>query len=277
MCCGARHILRASPSQGILASMTPKHIVSTVVVLLLAAAAARFTLRTPAATSSDTPVASSTPVVAATTTGNNAPGVSPDEIINLPTPPDFRAPVAYAPSTSSDVKAIIDAKMKLLQDKLAVNSFDLAAWTDLGTLHKMGGDYRGAETAWVFVTKASPKHPTAYANLADLYMNFLKDYPKADTMYKKVIALAPDAQDAYISESLLYESFYKAGGSPEAVLKQGITANKDSIELELALARYYSRTGRATDAKAAYQTAINIAQASGSASLVSQIRAEAGL
>lgn len=204
-------------------------------------------------------------------------GVSLDNTIELPMPPDFRTPVVFSADVGSDVRTIITQRLAALRQKLSGDSYDLAAWTDLGTLHKMAGDYAGAETAWVFITKAAPTHPTAYANLADLYMNFLKDYPKADAMYKKVIALSPDAVDAYISESLLYEGFYKAGGNPETVLKSGLAANKSSVELNLALARYYTRTGRTADAKEAYQKSVEIAQTSGNAALATQIKAEAGL
>jgi tetratricopeptide (TPR) repeat protein len=201
--------------------------------------------------------------------------VTKDQTIELPTPPDFRTPIKYSADIAPEVKAIIETRFKALQDKLTKDTFDLASWVDLGALHKMAGDYAGAETAWVFVTKAAPKHATAYANLADLYMNFLKNYPKADAMYKQEVAIQPDAIDAYISLAVMYENFYKAGGSPDAILKKGIVANPKSVELELALARYYTHAGRAADAKAAYQAAITAA--AGNATLVAQIKAEAGL
>lgn len=228
--------------------------------------------------STSTPnIASSTESGLSTTGG--AYTVSNDDIVDvdLPTPPDFRAPVQYASDVTPEVRAAVDARVQVLVDKLAKDSFDLGTWIDLGTMRKIGGDWKGAEMAWLFVTKAAPKNPMAFSNLADLYMNFLKDYPKADAMYKKVNALAPDAIDAYISRSVLYESFYKAGGNPEAALKQGLTANPKSVELELALAHYYTRAGRPSDAKTAYQAAINIAQADGNTTLVSQIKSEAGI
>lgn len=208
-------------------------------------------------------------------TGNFS--VSKDDTVELPTPPDFRAAIAFAPSTAPEVKTAIAARAKLLEDKLAKNTFDLEAWIDLGAIRKMAGDYRGAETAWVFVTKAAPRHPMAYANLADLYMNFLKDYPKADTMYQKVAVLQPDSIDPYISLAIMYENFYKAGGTPDAILKKGIAANPKSLELELALARYYARVNRAPEAKTAYQAAIEAAKAAGHADTAAQIQAEAGL
>ena len=64
---------------------------------------------------------------------------------------------------------------------------------------------------------------TAYWNLADLYQNFLKDYPKAEMDYKKVIAIDPSNTGAYTALAQMYTTVYKQGnGSAEAILKQGI-------------------------------------------------------
>jgi tetratricopeptide (TPR) repeat protein len=235
-------------------------IIGIAIVLILAGIV--WALRLQSAAPAEELLATTTPTTATTTqskggvSGTGGFTVTKDQTIELPTPPDFRSPIKYSADITPEVKAIIETKHKSLQDKLAKDTFDLASWIDLGALHKMGGDYAGAETAWVFVTKVAPKHPTAYANLADLYMNFLKNYPKADVMYKQELASRPDAIDAYISLAVMYENFYKAGGSPETILKKGIAANPKSVELELALARYYTRAGRGADAKAAYQAAI---------------------
>lgn len=252
-------------------------------IVLIIVGAWWFSARRGSAPAQDLGLATTTYQIASSTTqqgGVTATGdfsVSNDDTIELPTPPDFRAPVAYAPDVSPEVRTIIEQHVATLQGMLAKDSYDLGAWVDLGAYHKMAGDYAFAETAWVFVTKAAPSNVVAYANLADLYMNFLKDYPKADAMYEKVNTLAPDVADAYISRSLLYENFYKAGGSPEAVLKEGIAANPSSIELQLQLARYYVRAGNNAQAKAAYEAAIELAQKADNPSVAEQIKSEAGI
>jgi tetratricopeptide (TPR) repeat protein len=155
--------------------------------------------------------ASSTPISTATTTkdGVTANGnftVTKDDTITLPTPPDFRAPVAFAADVAPDVRAAITTRAQALEAKLAKDSFDLGAWIDLGAMRKMAGDYRGAETAWLFVTKTAPRNTIAFSNLADLYMNFLKQYPQAETMYQKVIALDSTQIEPYVSLATLYDN-----------------------------------------------------------------------
>jgi len=51
---------------------------------------------------------------------------------------------------------------------------------DLAILHKIGGDYRGAEAIWLYATKMWPTSYVPFSNLADLYQNFLKDPVKAE-------------------------------------------------------------------------------------------------
>jgi hypothetical protein len=228
--------------------------------------------------------ASSTPAsTAATTTkdGVTASGnftVTKDDTITLPTPPDFRAPIAFAADVAPDVRAAITTRAQALEAKLAKDSFDLGSWIDLGAMRKMAGDYRGAETAWLFVTKTAPRNTIAFSNLADLYMNFLKDYPQAETMYKKVIALDPAQIEPYVSLATLYGNLYKTGTSAaEDILKKGIAAHPDSADLHVLLARMYAKAGRAAEAKVQYQAAISAAQKQGSTDLAAQLKTEAGL
>ena len=96
-----------------------------------------------------------------------------------PTAPDYRAPVAYSAGTSAEVKAAIESRLVADIALLAKNNQDFNAWMDLAILHKIGGDYRGAEAIWLYATKQWPTSYIAFHNLADLYQNFLKDSAKA--------------------------------------------------------------------------------------------------
>ncbi len=227
---------------------------------------------------STTPVATTTSHDGITASGGGF-TVADGDTIELPTPPDFRAPIAYADTVSPEVRAALAARAKALQEKLAKDSFDLAAWIDLGTIRKMAGDYRGAETAWVFVNAVAPEHPTAIANLADLYMNFLHDYPKAESRYLRLIALDTHQVGAYASLGMLYQHFYKIQTTAaEEILLKGIAANPDAIDLRIQLARYYKNTALLPGkAKAQYEAAIAVADTQGNTSLAAELRAEAGL
>ena len=91
----------------------------------------------------------------------------------------YRAPVAYGAEVTAEVKAAIEPRLAADIALLAKNNQDFSAWMDLAILHKIGGDYRGAEAIWLYATKMWPKSSIAFSNLADLYQNFLKDPVKA--------------------------------------------------------------------------------------------------
>jgi hypothetical protein len=265
-------------------SLQVRHIVAGVAAAIIIIGAIVWSLYpAPVAAPAAEGSASSTPISAATTTkdGVTANGnftVTKDDTITLPTPPDFRAPIAFAADVAPDVRAVITARAQSLEAKLARDSFDLGSWIDLGAMRKMAGDYRGAETAWVFVTKTAPRNTIAFSNLADLYMNFLKEYPEAETMYKKVIALDSTQIEPYVSLATLYGNLYKTGTSAaEDILKKGIVAHPDSADLHVLLARMYTKDGRSAEAKAQYQAAITAAQMQGNADLAAQLKTEAGL
>jgi len=191
--------------------------------------------------------------------------------------PDFRAPITYSADLSADAKAIIQKNVATLQATLQKNSLDLKAWLDLGAMRKMAGDFAGAETDWKFVTQASPKNTAAFWNLGDLYMNFLKNYPKAESAFKSVIAIEPTNTQAYQALFQLYTDLYKQGtGAAESILKQAIAANPDSVDMQVTLARYYKSQGRAADAKAEYDAAIANATRQHQTNLAAQIKTEAG-
>lgn len=189
-------------------------------------------------------VASSTSE-SATTIQNGVMGTGAFSVGEVPTlnVPDFRAPLKFSADVSADVRSALQKSADIIVQKLTKDSLDLQSWIQLGSIRKIGGDYKGAESAWLFVTQAAPQNTTAYGNLADLYMNFLKDYPKAEAQYLKVISLEPTNIDPYRSLALLYTNFYKKGtGAAEDILKKGIKAVPDSSELKALLAKLSDST-----------------------------------
>ena len=103
-----------------------------------------------------------------------------------------------------------------------------------GQTKKNAGDYRGAATIWESVALSHTFVSfIAYANLADLYMNFIRDYPQAEVDLNQVIALKPDYIDAYRNLYSLYTVYgYKAGTSAAAdILAQGLKNNPNNQDL----------------------------------------------
>lgn len=257
-------------------------IVAAVVLSIILVAAAFFSFAPrggegPLASTTTPQLSTTTPAIKGTHTVNGVTGTGNFSVSLSPTIdiPDFRAPVAYGADLSADVKAIIERKVADLQTQLQKNSLDLTAWLNLGAMKKMAGDFKGAETDWKFVTQASPKNTAAFWNLGDLYMNFLKNYPKAESAFKSVIAIEPANTQAYQALFQLYTDLYKRGtGAAETILKQGIAANPDSVDLQVTLARYYKSQGRAADAKAEYDAAIANATRQHQTDLAAQIKTE---
>jgi tetratricopeptide (TPR) repeat protein len=174
--------------------------------------------------------------------------------------------------------AQLKARNATLVAQIAANETDAAAWINLGALRKINNDYRGAEAAWIYVTKLYPSNSTAYANLGDLYMNFLHDYTRAETNYLLATKYAPTDASLYQTLFTLYTStsYKPSATAAEDILKKGIAANPRAIDLEVVLARYYKSLGRIADAKVQYDAAIANAKSQGQTALAAQIHEEEG-
>jgi tetratricopeptide (TPR) repeat protein len=94
-------------------------------------------------------------------------------------------PIQYASSVSADVHTAVESHFSKDVQLLTKNPQDFNAWMDVALLHKIGGDYHGAETIWIYVTKQWPTSSIAFHNLGDLYQNFLHDSVQAQTYYEQ--------------------------------------------------------------------------------------------
>jgi hypothetical protein len=226
------------------------------------------------ATNPARPLAPSTPATGAVTVGAR------EDIIGQPvaTPgvaaPSFKNPVTC--TLAADACVQVRAQQADIISTLTANKTDFESWITLGTLYKMNGDYKNAAIMWEYVSAIYPKNITSFANLGDLYTNFLKDYPKAVVAYTQEIKNSPANLDAYKSLFQIYTttSYTGEAGAAEKILKEGIVANPKATELHITLARYYRSLGRSADAKAQYAAAIESAQSQGQTTLVAEIKKE---
>lgn len=121
----------------------------------------------------------------------------------------------------------------------------IAAWLQTAILKKAIEDYEGARDIWIYVTIARPHEATAFLNLGDLYTNYLKDYVSAEKNYQNAIKAEPKNAMGYLGLSDLYIFFYKERvAQAEQILKQGIAANPDDVNLQKALARLHDREAK---------------------------------
>jgi len=193
-----------------------------------------------------------------------------------PQTPEYKAPLVCAPSISTDTCAMLTKQAVTATTAITKNKSDLDTWINLGVVRKQAGDYKGAEAAWQYVSAVSPTNIISFNNLGDLYMSYLKDYPKAVASYMQEIKNLPTNLDSYKNIFQIYTttSYTGGAGAAEAILKQGIVANPKAVDLQVILARYYKSSGRTADAKATYQAAITSAQSQGQTSLATDIRRE---
>ncbi len=211
----------------------------------------------------------------ATSTAQNTGGYTITQV-PIPQAPDFKAQLQFASDVSVDIRMQLQKEDAIVVATLTKTPGDLNAWVNLGTLHKMAGDYQGAATIWSYVASLYPQSPAAYDNLGDLYQNFLKNYAKAESNFLAAIQQKPDDTNPYRALYEMYTSVYKVGSSAaEDILKKGIAANPRAVDLEVLLARYYKSQGRTADAKAEYDAAIQNANAQGQVSLAAEIQQEA--
>lgn len=153
----------------------------TCAVVLLAAAGIYFYIQRAPGSPSSTASTTSQTLSDGTTISGLPEGATVTEETSTPGPvaPNYRAPVAYSAGTSAEVRAAIEPRLAADIALLSKNPQNFSAWMDLAILHKIGGDYRGAEAIWLYAVKVWPQSPVAFHNLGDLYQNFLKDPVKA--------------------------------------------------------------------------------------------------
>ena len=191
-----------------------------------------------------TNTASSTPSTTGTTTvdlGNGQTITLPpgaklteyDSTSTTPTAPSLSGSIKIDSSLDPGVQTALRTQETTLISELKSNPARLDLWLQLGTDRKIAHDYTGAAEAWSYVAaNKSNIQYIAYGNLGDLYMNFVKDYPKAEANYKAAIALNPQFIDYYRDLFNLYRGFYKTNTTAAAdIVAQGLKANPNNPDL----------------------------------------------
>jgi len=197
----------------------------------------------------------------------------------VPAAPDFKSPLVCASTIAAAQCAQLQSQAAAIAGQLVKTPEDFGEWIGLGGVRKNAGDYQGAISAWHYMTVLYPTDATAFANLGDLYANYLKDYSKANANYLAAIKINPGSSDWYRNLFTLYTTttYKPSATAAEDILKAGIAANTKAVDLQVLLARYYKSQGRTADASAEYQAAITNAQSQGNQPLATQIQQEASV
>ena len=146
--------------------------------------------------------------------------------------PNLDHPVNYSTDLSPDVVATLTKDIASTTASLKRNPSQADVWLQLAVYYKIAGDFHAAEAIWTYLTKAAPSNYVAFADLGDLYQNFLQNYPQAETNYLQAIKLKPDAVYVYANLYSLYKYQYKTNTTAAAdILAQGLKANPGNPDL----------------------------------------------
>ncbi len=104
--------------------------------------------------------------------------------------PDYKNPIVYSATVSVEARAAIAQQFADVKVLLGKDQMDFDAWMRLATLHKIAGNFKGAEAIWIYCSKQWVNY-VPHANLGDLYLNFTHEYAKAEAQYKAALALSP--------------------------------------------------------------------------------------
>lgn len=182
--------------------------------------------------------------------------------------PSLERPITIPPSFSSEAAALMQKEIRTLIAGIKGKPGDMSLWLDLGLRWQEIGDYEGARAAYEYVARLAPSSSTAYANLGNLYHYYLKDFPKSEQYFLQAIKLDPKYVLFYANLHDLYRYSYKKDtGAAADILKQGIKANPEAVDLYVALAAYYKTQGNRAQAKVYYEQALDLAIDAGNTAL----------
>ena len=180
----------------------------------------------PATSTTSTSTGAATIVVGTSTTNASGYTITPIYATSTLTlqAPNYKTPLTFSSNLNANQQAAYQSQFTVVQTTLASNSTDYSSWLELGILREDTGDYQGAAVDWKYVTKLYPSDPTAYANLGDLYANYLKQPAQGETYYKQAIALDPTKEETFYQN--LAQIYIAQGDTADAkaTLQQGINA-----------------------------------------------------
>ncbi len=152
-----------------------------------------------------------------------------------------------------------EERFLIVKERLEKNSDDFDAWLTLGILKKGVADYEGAALVWLYAAQISPQSSPPFANLGDLYANYLNEPQKAEEAYKKAIANDPEDVNFYLGLADVYR--YRMPGKEflyEQTLLDALEILPDDANLIGPLAVYYRQTSQVEKAIEWYEKLVKI-------------------
>lgn len=150
---------------------------------------------------------------------------------------DLDRPIKITANLSEESRHNAASKIQELQAELKTNDKFYSSWLELGIYRKLIGDYEAAEAIWRYVTEKWPKDSVAHNNLADLYINYLKDYKNGEKHLLLAIEKDPASFNYYLNAYEFYRYIIKDLAKARSILEKGLLENpKDASAYQQILA-----------------------------------------
>ena len=147
----------------------------------------------------------------------------PDEQIKAIPVPSLVRQISFPAGMAEDAKAIYQKKIEDLENLLKKDSNSFQNWIDLGVFRKGVEDYEGTREIWEYASKRWPGNSISFGNLGDLYGFYLKDYTKAESSFLQSILNTPDRERAYLQLADFYLNVMKDSVKAKAIIEEGIS------------------------------------------------------
>jgi cytochrome c-type biogenesis protein CcmH/NrfG len=155
---------------------------------------------------------------------------------------------------------LFNERFNSAKEALQKNPDDFNNWLYLGVIKKGVGDYEGARDVFLYAEQIRPKSSTPFANLADLYANFLNEPQKALEAIKTAIANDPNDFSFYLTLAEIYR--YKIPGKEamyEQTLLEAASKFPENPNIIAPLAAYYRQTNQIAKAIEWYEKLVKLA------------------
>lgn len=189
--------------------------------------------------------------------------------------PDLNRPIIFT-TYPEEARELMRQKIAELVAALKKDPADFSSWVNLGLRRREIGDAEGAREAWMYANSLKPNFDVPLFNLGVLYHYDLKNYPKAEESFLSALAENSANAQTYAELSDLYRYSYKQNtAAAVTILKQGLAATQNNINLLIKLAEYYRDAAHDNmNAKLYFGQARDVAKVAGDTKTAAALDAE---
>lgn len=161
-------------------------------------------------------------------------GETPQSQIKVPKPNLTKIPQFNTKLTDFD-KGNVIKDVKDFSGHLSNHPDDIDVWLDLGVRFKAAGDYEGAREIWEYAAALKPKQSIAFSNLGLLYGYYLHDDTKAEANLLQAIKNDSKIGYYYLNMADFYLDSLKNKEKAIDILKKGLVMLPSDQSLKASL------------------------------------------